>query len=280
MVLFEDSAFPISVYGIIIAVAILAAFVTVILLFRYLGWRDDLPYLILLLAVPCGIVGARIFYVFFSDWSMYQSFFDVINLRRGGLAIYGAVIGGAAGLYAVCRWKKVGFMALADVIVIGLIFAQGIGRWGNFVNNEAYGFAVDNHVPPFTVLIYGTPHLATFFYESIMNFIGFGVMLFLFLYLRKTGKYKTGTILAVYLIWYGVTRAIIEPLRTDSLLIIGSANEFILNRVSFVLSLAIIIAGVVLLYIARTKSLFMEEKCLITTKTDTSEGSSPNSTQS
>jgi phosphatidylglycerol:prolipoprotein diacylglycerol transferase len=246
----EIGGFEIYYYGMIIAFAICVAFFVGLWLFRVVGYREEVGYQNLLLSVPCGIIFARIYYVLFSDWAYYNSFFDVINIRGGGMAIYGAIIGGAIGIYAVARLNHVGFFTLADVVIIGVILAQSIGRWGNFVNDEAYGFEVGVHVPPFTVDIDGTPHLATFFYESVLNLIGFLVLFFYYTTRIKRKKYLYGTISAMYLIWYGVSRAIIEPLRADSLLIFGR-SEFIFNRVSFMLSLALIGLGVLILYAAK-----------------------------
>ena len=254
--------FHIYYYGMIIAIAILVAFAIGLLMFRVVGYKDEIAYMILILCVPLGIIGARLYYVIFSDWSMYNSFFDVINMRGGGMAIYGGIIGGALGLFIVARIKKCGFFTLADLCVVGLILAQSIGRFGNFVNQEAYGFAVGVHVPPFTVNIDGQAHLATWFFESMLNLIGFVVLFIWYTMKLKREKYVWGTGSAMYLIWYGVTRAIIEPLRNDSLTMFGSST-FLLNRVSFMLSLAIIIAGVVL-YICAKKGLVSQEnkECL------------------
>jgi len=270
----------IAVYGVIVAFSILAAFVTGLIIFKVLNWKEDIAFLIVLLCVPAGIILARFYYVIFSlDEFRGASFFEIINPRGGGMAIYGGIIGGALGLFAVARIKKVGFFALADIGAICLILAQAIGRWGNFVNQEAYGLLVSKHVPPFTVLIddchycltQGCAHLATYLYESVLSLIGFGVLLFLFFHLRKKGKYNIGTISGAYLIWYGVTRAIIEPLRTDSLLMFGS-NAIVFNRVSFMLSIALIAIGVLILIAAKKKWISQEyEGCLKDKKTNKSE---------
>jgi phosphatidylglycerol:prolipoprotein diacylglycerol transferase len=262
---FNIFGIQIYLYGVIIASAILAAFLVGLFISKKMNYKEEIAYLILLICVPCGIVAARVYYVVFSDWSLYNSFFDIINLRAGGIAIYGGVIGGAIGLFAVSRIKKCGFFTLADIVVICLILAQSIGRWGNFTNREAHGFAVGFDFFPLTVNIDGQAYLATFFYESILNFIGFFVLLFVFLKKQK----KWGVTSACYLIWYGVVRACIEPLRTDSLLVFGS-NPVIFNRVSFLLSIALVVLGMVLL-VAVKKSLTSQEnsECLNTKPMDT-----------
>jgi phosphatidylglycerol:prolipoprotein diacylglycerol transferase len=137
-----------------------------------------------------------------------------------------------------------------------LLLAQSIGRWGNFFNQEAHGFMVDWNLFPFTVFINNgiEPtgyYLATFFYESILNLIGFA---FLFWMFHKQKKH--GTTSACYMIWYGISRAIVEPLRTDSLHLFGN-SDFVLNRVSFLVSIAIIILGVVILVLNK-KGIFSQ----------------------
>ena len=136
---------------------------------------------------------------------------------------------------------------------------QSIGRWGNFFNQEAYGLATNWHCFPFTVYIEAIDeyHLATFFYESILNLIGFAVLLTIFLKQKKHG-----TTTATYFIWYGIVRAIIEPLRMDSLLFPGTTADFVFNRVSFVLSIAICITGVILLYLNKKGKLSQNDKHL------------------
>ena len=242
--------FPIYVYGIIIACAILVAFLVGAWLCKKVGYRDSIAYLILLFAVPIGIVLARAYYIIFDGAGQYKTFLDIINIRNGGMAIYGGIIGGALGIFIVSRIKRCGDFTLTDIVVMVVALAQAIGRLGNLANMEAYGVATAHHVPPFTVDIHGTPHLATYFLESMMNLIGFGVMLFLFFYLRRHKRYRWGFTSGFYLVWYGVARMIVEPFRTDSLLIHGS-SQMIFNRVSFVLSIALVALGVLLLVATR-----------------------------
>ena len=245
--------FVVYYYGMLIAVGVLSAFLVGLLLFKLVGYKEEIAYMILLACVPIGIVCARLYYILFYDLAMFADFF---NIRGGGMAIYGGIIGGAIGIYIVARIKKVGYFTLADIVVIGVILAQSIGRWGNYVNQEAHGFAVATHVPPFTVDINGTYYLATFFYESLLNLIGFAVLMTFYVLKVRRKKYQWGSVSAMYLIWYGVTRAIIEPMRADSLMFLGL-------RISFVLSLAIIVAGVVLwLLVKRGKISQRNESCL------------------
>lgn len=198
------------------------------------------PYIVIdfaLIIIPLGIVGARLYYVLF-QLSEFKSFSDVITIWKGGLAIYGGVIGGILGALIVCKYKKLNFLEILDCIVPGLILAQAIGRWGNFFNQEAYGGLITNPKLqwfPFAVYIDNQAawYQATFFYESFFNLIGFA-LLFILAYKYK-GKAK-GLIFFSYLTFYGIVRVVIEGFRSDSLYI-GSV------RVSQLLSAILIAAG-------------------------------------
>ena len=236
----------IGYYGIMIASALLIGLILCDVLCRKKGFDNNIPYVLVLIIVPLAILGARLYYIIFSDQLTLADFFDFSHGGFRGLAIYGGIIGGLLGVIIYACIKKCSLVTLTDLIAPALILGQSIGRWGNFFNQEAYGIAVNFDCFPITVFIdngldYG-PHLATFFYESILNLIGFIVVLLV--YLRQK---KYGTATATYLIWYGVVRMIIEPLRTDSLLIVPG-NDFVFNRISFVISIAIVVLGVVLLY--------------------------------
>jgi len=227
---FEIFGVEVRYYGIIIAVATIVAFFIGAALCKRLGYRDDVVFILWLIVVPMGIVFARIFYVIF-----YPGSISLFDFRGGGMAIYGAVLGGALGLFIYSRIKRAGYFTIADVVAVVLILAQAIGRWGNFTNAEAYGWEVSRHIFPFTVDIDGVPHLATFFYESMLNLIGFAFLLFVFFRQKKFG-----TTTATYLIYYGSVRAIIEPFRTDSMML-GSM------QLNFFISLLIIVVGIAIL---------------------------------
>jgi len=279
--------FDIAYYGIIVATGIVVAFVVGLFLLKKANYKEDIAYLIILICVPLGFVFARLYYITFDGWGNYKSFMDVIAVWHGGLAFYGGAIGAAIGLLIITKGiKKCGFFAVADIGVICLIIAQAIGRWGNFVNDEAYGLCVKGGFFPFVVPGADCPecggaknHVATFFIESMLNLIGFAFLLYMFLKKQKArdansgeeakAKHTWGIISAYYLIWYGIVRAIIEPLRMDSLLMFGS-NPIIFNRVSFMLSLALIVLGVLLLWAVKRGWISQENtKCLRTRETDT-----------
>ncbi|NLJ40543.1 MAG: prolipoprotein diacylglyceryl transferase [Clostridiales bacterium] len=236
---------PIYWYGIIIAVGVLVGIYLAMRYAKKLGYDPDMIIDFCLIAIPLAIVGARLYYVVFS-WNYYsKNLLDIIKIWEGGLALYGAVIGGVAGAYIFARKGKISFWDLCDIFAPSLILGQALGRWGNFFNQEAYGYAINNpswQWFPAAVYIDANSqwHMATFFYESMWNF---AVFFFLLYYKRK--RKKSGEIFLLYLILYSVGRVVIEGLRTDSLYL-GSF------RVSQLLSGILIVAGTAF-FIARRK---------------------------
>lgn len=209
-------------YGVIIAVGLLLAIVLAMYHARREGHNPDMVLDLALVIIPLAVICARIYYVVF-EWDYYatQPFWEVFAVWHGGLAIYGGVIGGFLGilLYAKVINKKVRIYELLDIVAPSLILGQAIGRWGNFVNQEAYGYAVYNPAWqwfPASVFIEADQqyHMATFFYESFWNFL---VLAFLFFYFRNSKTRKKGNVFWFYLLLYGIGRAVIEGLRTDSL---------------------------------------------------------------
>lgn len=256
---FEVFGIHIAYYGVIIAIGLLIGILLCDFLCRKRGYDSNIPYVLVILLVPLAILGARLYYIVFSDQLTLADFFDMSNGGFQGLAIYGAEIGGLLGVMIYCVIKKCSILAITDLLTPALILGQSIGRWGNFFNQEAYGVVTNCRFFPVAVYIDALQeyHLATFFYESVLNFIGFWLLLTIFLK-RK----KIGTVTAGYLIWYGIVRAMIEPLRTDSLLIPGTSADFVFNRISFVLSIALIVVGVVLLYLNKKGKLSQNDKQL------------------
>lgn len=229
-------------YGIIIASAMLIAIFMARRLAHSRGINPDEIYVLALIVIPFAIVGARLYYCIFSEHS--YTFTELFKIREGGLAIYGGVIGGilAIILYCACKKNYKLIPVLFDVIVPVLIFAQSLGRWGNFFNQEAYGNLITNSKLqwfPFGVYIedLGEWHLATFFYESMWNLFGTALLIFIF-YKSKS----TGTTTASYLIYYGIGRFWIEGLRTDSLYLWNTSI-----RVSQALSFVMILIGIAIL---------------------------------
>lgn len=172
-----------------------------------------------LVVVPFGIIGARLYYVAMSWRQFAAQPWSVLYIWQGGIAIYGAVIGGALGAWLYARRKQLSFSAVADLIVPGLLLAQAIGRWGNYFNMEAYGPVVQHaqlQFFPMAVLIPSEGgyvwHAATFFYESLWNLCGFAL-----LWRLRVRQKQPGNLTAWYFVVYGSGRFIIEQLRQDSL---------------------------------------------------------------
>lgn len=194
---------------------------------------------VVLWAIPTGIIGARLYYVFMR-WELFRGdLLSILRIWEGGLAIYGGVIAGIAAVLLYARRKKISALSLLDCLAPGLLLAQAIGRWGNYFNMEAYGPEIKNslfHFFPMGVLIPSaggyTWHMATFFYESMWNLAGF-ILLWFF---RKKQKVD-GSQLFWYFLWYGSGRFVIEGLREDSLYI----GPF---RVSQLLSLVLCAAAI------------------------------------
>ena len=213
--------------------------------------EDDILDMCLVI-IPSGVVGARLYYVIF-EWASYASNpIRALYIWEGGLAIYGAVIGGLIGMFIYSRVKKIRFLKLADCIAPGLVLAQAIGRWGNFFNQEAFGLPINNGELmwfPFAVYIEGyhtfngqpcsNPyHMATFFYESVWCLIVFIILWSC----RRKFKHNGDAILS-YAALYGLERMFVERLRGDSLYIIKPGGAIAAGiRVSEMLSFILVVA--------------------------------------
>ena len=214
-------------YGAIIVTGILLA-----VLYIYLRGKrkkllmDDLIDVAFFTVIP-GIVGARLYYVFF-DWlkhpAEYDSLEDVVAIWNGGLAIYGGIIFGALGCIMALRWKKINVPAFFDILAPAVQMAQAIGRWGNFMNAEAFGgettlpwrMKLECVGHNCSLITQGMEVHPTFLYESLWNLVGFTFLTF---YSKK--KKFDGEIFFLYIGWYGLGRMFIEGLRSDSLYIGG-----------------------------------------------------------
>lgn len=203
---------------------------------RLKGNPDDL-YNMLLWGLPTAIIGARLYYVLFT-LDQYESFGDMFKIWEGGLAIYGGVIATIIVVYIYCKRHKLSFLMHMDIGTYGFLLGQAIGRWGNFVNGEAFGSPTDL---PWRMIVNGVVAHPTFFYESMWLLLGFIIIWCL----RNKNPFH-GKAACFYLVWYGMERAFVETLRTDSLML-GTL------RISSVLSAFMVIAGIVL-YIKLKKS--------------------------
>lgn len=245
-------------YGILIALGMVLAFVY--------GWYrsgqtkikfDDIIDLGLF-AVIFGVIGARLYYVIM-EHEMYDSFYDVIAIWNGGLAIYGGVIGGAIAVFCVVKYKSIknkdiNFPLCADIIFPGVMIAQALGRWGNFFNGEAYGGVVSEGSPLYFLRmglypnnISGVSGMAyvhpTFLYESLWNVLGF-VLINIF---WKKKKFD-GEVGLWYVTWYGFGRMLIEGLRTDSLYVGPIRISQLVGFVCFIVGAALIVWRRIVVY--------------------------------
>ena len=239
---------PIYWYAVLITLGIVLAVVAATYFAKKRKMPVDTAVDLCLWAVPIGFICARIYYVLFS-LSEYHSFVEMINIRNGGLAIPGGIIGGLLGVCIYSLIKKKRILGYLDIMVPGVALAQAIGRWGNFFNQEAYGTAVTKFLYfPFVVRIEDCGcdlaaqgirhgHLATFFYESM-----FCIIIFITLLLLSRKQKRTGDLMLTYICMYTGERMILEHFRTDALMM----NVFGLNvRVTQVLCAVLFLATVV-----------------------------------
>ncbi|OYQ67506.1 prolipoprotein diacylglyceryl transferase [Aerococcus sp. 1KP-2016] len=243
-VAFSIFGWPIRWYGIFIGAAILIALTLASRDFRRKGWDEEFILDAGMWSILIGFIGARIYYVLFELDYYLQNPGEILQIWNGGIAIYGGVIAGGLTLYLYSKSKKMDPLFVTDTVAPYLLLAQGIGRWGNFVNQEAHGGEVAEsflrdtlHLPNFIVEgmnIDGVYYQPTFLYESVWNFIGVAVILFL---RSRKETLRIGETTLLYLIWYSFGRFFIEGLRTDSLMF----GPF---RVSQVLAGLLFIAGI------------------------------------
>lgn len=221
-------------YGIIICIGFVLAALYVNARVKEFGCTSDNLMDCLIICVPVGIICARIYYVIF-EWDYYsQHLNEIIAIWNGGIAIYGAVIGVVIALYIYSRVKKLSFVSLCDLAAFGLLIGQCIGRWGNFVNAEAYGGPTNL---PWGMSIDGAAAVhPTFLYESVWNLVGFIALHFY----SKKRKFP-GEMALLYVAWYGLGRAWIEGLRTDSLYIGTLRVSQVLAAVSCIVAVALLV---------------------------------------
>ncbi len=216
--------FQIYWYSLFILLAILGASTVIYLETKKKHIDQEFFINLLFYSVIFGIIGARLYYVTFHFDYYSKNPLEILEIWNGGLAIHGGILFG--GLFALiyCKKYKQNTLKIFDMIVVGLILGQAIGRWGNFFNQEAYGAITTASklqsagVPQFVIngmYIMGQYHQPTFFYESIWNLFGFGALLLI----RKYPRLKNGQLMGFYLIWYSSARFIIEGMRLDSLML-------------------------------------------------------------
>jgi len=254
-VAFSIGDVDIAWYALIITLGMILAVTHLIFRAKQVGISVDTILDYVLITIPVGIIGARLYYVIFSP-GHFDSFYDVINIREGGLAIYGGILAGALSVFVISKVKKIPFLTLADTCTPGIILAQGVGRWGNFMNGEAYGGVTDifcrmglNNGSTSYLTEYVHP---TFLYESLWNILGF-IIANLF---HKKRQFDGQVFLFVFG-WYGLGRAFIEGLRTDSLYLTVFGVDF---RASQLLAIIILTLCVAFMAYMEYRIIFKKEK--------------------
>ncbi|MBQ8796336.1 MAG: bifunctional methylenetetrahydrofolate dehydrogenase/methenyltetrahydrofolate cyclohydrolase FolD [Clostridia bacterium] len=246
---FSIGSFEVKWYGIIIATGLLLAVLYAMKRSPFYGIDPDKLLDAVIVGVICAVVGARLYYVIFTwDYFKDDPIRIITDFHQGGLAIYGGIIGGLLGGGIVAKVKKINVLACLDLAALGFLIGQGMGRWGNFTNQEAFGTPTDL---PWGMLSENTGGVAVhpcFLYESLWCLLGFVLLHF---FSKKLQSYK-GQIFFMYLVWYGFERMLVEGLRTDSLYVPFSIFGYT-PRVSQVLSALLVVAGVALLIIFRNR---------------------------
>ncbi|WP_054761143.1 prolipoprotein diacylglyceryl transferase [Secundilactobacillus collinoides] len=244
---------PIQVhwYGIFIASAVVIAVTLAVREGRRRGIDPDDIYDMILWALPASIIAARLYYVGF-EWSYYsQHLNEIIAVWDGGIAVYGSLIGAGLVVYFFCRSRFIPVWLMLDVAAPTVIMAQGIGRWGNFMNQEAFGqvtslsFLQGLHLPHWLIsqmFISGAYRQPTYLYESVWDILGF---IFLMSLRHQKGWFKQGEVFLGYVMWYSFGRFFTEGMRTDSLMLFGNI------RVSQLLSVILFIGAIVIIIYRR-----------------------------
>ncbi|MDE5977691.1 MAG: prolipoprotein diacylglyceryl transferase [Turicibacter sp.] len=243
---------------------------------KKMGIKAEFFYDLVTYGLPISIIGARIYYVAFS-WDYYSAHLgDIIKIWQGGIAIHGAIISAFLFGYFFCKKRQVSFLAIADIAATSFIIAQAIGRWGNFMNQEAHGgvvagatldvqreFLQSLFIPDFIInnmYINGAYYHPTFLYESLWNIIGFLLIIFV---IRKLPKLLVGEIAAFYAIWYSIGRYLVEGMRTDSLMLTDS-----IRMAQFISMLTIAFVLIVTIYRRIKKKKIMTYQSFYTSNSD------------
>ena len=247
-VAFSIGSFNVYWYGVVIATGLLLAVIYAYVNADRYGVDRNKLFDCVIVGIITAVIGARVYYIAFysGDWS---TFFDI---RDGGIAIYGAIIGALIGGLTMAKIRKHPFLPLLDVTMVGFLIGQALGRWGNFFNQEAFGYQTNSLFRMISENTYiDGQNVAVhpcFLYESVWCALGF---LFLHIFNRKFQKYH-GQVFYLYLVWYGFERMIVEGLRTDSLYLPFSVFGYDI-RVSQALSFVLVVTGIILLIVNRKK---------------------------
>ena len=247
-VAFQIGDYKVYWYGVIIALGMLLAMAYAYFSSKRFNVDRNKLFDCVLVGIITGVIGARLYFVLFR-WDDYKdNLLDIFSINKGGLAIYGGIIGALLGGCTVAKIKKMNIPAVLDIASLGFLIGQGIGRWGNFTNQEAFGTPTDL---PWGMMSENTGMQFVhpcFLYESLWCLLGFVLIHFLS---KKYQKY-CGQVFLAYLVWYGFERMIVEGLRTDSLYLPFEIFGY-QPRVSQLLSLVVFAVGIVLLIVFRKR---------------------------
>jgi len=249
---------PLSIkwYGVLIGIGVLLGLWMAIRESKRRGVNEEVFMDLILIALPSAILGARIYYVLFNLDYYSKHVIEIPQIWNGGLAIHGGLIGAFIASYYFAKRRGISFWKLADIAAPSILVGQMLGRWGNFMNQEAHGgpvtrsFLESLHLPTWIInqmYIDGTYYHPTFLYESLWSFIGIIVLLLL-----RRVNLRRGEMFLTYLIWYSVGRFFIEGLRTDSLMLTDTI------RMAQFISVVIIITSIIILIYRRVKGLSNE----------------------
>ena len=237
-------------YSIFILLGILVAAILIYKECKKQGLKSEEFTDLLFNTVVFGIIGARIYYVLFNFSYYWNNKIEILEIWHGGLAIHGGLLFGALYVLHFCKKHKLNKLKLMDMIVVGVIIGQAIGRWGNFFNGEAYGplttYAAlkQNLIPEFIIKgmkILGQYYEPTFYYESLWNINGFIILLLA----RSRKKIKIGQITGIYFLWYSIGRMYIESLRADSLMLKNFKVAQIVSGILIIVGLILIIKPII-----------------------------------
>lgn len=248
---FELFGIKIYWYGVLITIGVILAYIYASCRNKQFGINSDRMFDVVFVAAICGFLGARIYYCVFTTLNpdsgrTYDFITTFTTIRDGGLAIYGGIIGGFLSGFIMCKIRKVNFLAMADLASFGFLIGQAVGRWGNFINQEAFGAACSEDwlfaMTSVDIIRRGGFDAGTvvhpcFLYESVWCLVGF---IGLHFYSKKFRSFD-GEILLMYIAWYGLGRAWIEGLRTDSLMIGQFKVSQLIAAASFVVGTALVI---------------------------------------
>ncbi|MBQ9019608.1 MAG: prolipoprotein diacylglyceryl transferase [Bacilli bacterium] len=260
--LFEFGFIKVKWYSFFIFIGVLVALFIIIKEYKKKENSIDELTDLLFYGIIIGILGARIYYVLFNLEYYLSNPIEIIQIWNGGLAIHGGIIATLIFLFIYCKKKNVNFLLILDILVVGVIIAQSIGRWGNFFNGEAYGrivtlnFLKNLHLPRFIIngmYIDGFYREPTFLYESVLSLLGFIVLLLI----RKIKTLKVGQLTGIYFIWYGIERFIIETFRSDSLLIGNIKQAQIVSIISCIVGIYLLFKNI------KSNKLYKEEKIFL-----------------